>query len=253
MNILLFAGTTEGRELADRLLSLPVAATICVATEYGGELLRDFSGRFTVLTGRLNEEAIVSLLKKTPYDFVVDATHPYAVAVSANIRAACDAASTPRLRLLRGESLKSECLYVESAKAAAEALTTTVGNILLTTGTKELSAFTVVPEFAERMYPRILPAAESVGECATLGFKRSHIIAMQGPFSRELNLAVMRQYAIRVMVTKDGGVEGGFPEKMLAASEAEVGVVVIGRPLEKEGVGLDEIFAIIGSKLEAGQ
>ena len=251
MRLLLFAGTTEGRALAERLRGLPVEAAICVATGYGGEMLDDLSGRFAVHVGRMDAAAMRTLMKDAGYRYVVDATHPYAVAVSANIREAAAAAGVPLLRLLRRESPAGTCTYVESAAAAATAVADTTGNVLLAVGVKELSAYTAIPGYADRIYPRVLPSVESVRECADLGFRRGHIIAMQGPFSRELNLALMRQFAIAVMVTKDGGIEGGFPEKMLAAEEAGVRVIVIGRPPERQGQSLDEILAIIREKLEA--
>lgn len=250
MNLLLFAGTTEGRILAERLCPLPVRATVCVATEYGNELLENIANRFAVMTGRMNEEDIGSLLARNHFDYVIDATHPYAVEASINIRAAALSASVPRLRLAREESPKAACRYVASAAEAAEALTTIPGNVLLATGTKELDVFTTVPDFAERMYPRILPTVESVGRCVALGFRRGHIIAIQGPFSKELNSALMREYAIAVMVTKDGGAEGGFPEKIFAVEETGAQALVIGRPPEHEGIGLEEILAVIKAELE---
>ena len=55
---------------------------------------------------------------------------------------------------------------------------------------------------------------------------------MQGPFSREPNEAILRQYAIRYLVTKDGGSPGGFPEKAEAAEALGVKLIVIRRPHE---------------------
>lgn len=251
MNLLLFAGAAEGRILAERMADLPIRATICVATGYGSEMLSGFDKRFTIRAGRMTGEEMRSLMLETACDCVVDATHPYATAASANIRQAAAEAGIPRLRLQRQASPKEECIYVDSAAAAVEALARLEGNVLLTTGAKELAVFTGVPEYAERIYPRVLPTVESVGACAELGFRRSHIIAMQGPFTRELNLAVMRQFAIAVIVTKDGGSEGGFPEKMLAAAEAGVRAVVIGRPPEEKGLSLEEVVAAIQAKAEA--
>lgn len=251
MNILLFAGTTEGRRLAEALRKHPVRATICVATEYGGETLGPMPERFTVSIGRMDAEAMLALLRSGSFDLVVDATHPYATAVSENIRTACEQVGAPRLRLVREKSPARDCLRVDSAAAAAAALAGTEGAVLLTTGAKELAAFAAVPDYAGRMYPRVLPSMESIRACEELGYKRSHIIAMQGPFSRELNLALMRQFNIRHLATKDGGEAGGFLAKMQAAEDAGVRAVVIGRPTEEEGCDLRKVLDIITEKGKA--
>lgn len=249
MNILLFAGATEGRLLAERLRALPLRATICVATEYGGDLLGDLPDSFTVLTGRMDKEGMRALMGEKRYEYVIDATHPYATSASANIRASASAASLSSLRLAREESPMGAARYVADAAAAAAALASVSGNVLLTTGVKDLQAFTSVAGYAERMYPRVLPTAESVTRCVELGFKRDHVIAMQGPFSRNLNAALMREFSVAFLVTKDGGMEGGFPEKMDAAKETGAQVLVIGRPPENEGLTMDEVLAIIRAKL----
>lgn len=59
---------------------------------------------------------------------------------------------------------------------------------------------------------------------------------MQGPFSTEINEAMLRQYQCRYLVTKDTGLAGGFPEKMEACRRAGVIPVIIGRPLKEEGL-----------------
>ncbi len=100
VGVLLFGGTSEGRELSEYLVQNEVMHTVCVATEYGEEVL-EHSRYAKVLQGRLNEEQMEALMRREPYAAVVDATHPYAVEVSKNIRAASSAAGIPYLRYLR--------------------------------------------------------------------------------------------------------------------------------------------------------
>lgn len=258
MNLLLFAGTTEGRVLAEQLRPLPLRAVVCVATEYAAELLGGGDGRFRVRVGRMDADAMRALMLAERVDRVVDATHPYAVEASANIRAAAAAAGVAYLRLARAASPAGGAEYFDSARAAAEALAATEGNVLLATGVKELAAFAAVPGFAGRMHPRVLPTEESVRACAELGFARARITAMQGPFGRGLNAALMRHFGIRILVTKDGGAEGGFPEKILAAEDCGVRVFVIGRPREDagadEGMDMPAILAAVaaGTGTEGG-
>ena len=91
-HVILFAGTTEGRILANWLDEQSgVTGIVCVATEYGAELLEEEMSlkHLTVHCGRLDEGAMEAFLKKESPSLVIDATHPYAQVVTANIRKAC--------------------------------------------------------------------------------------------------------------------------------------------------------------------
>lgn len=230
--ILVFGGTTEQHALIEQLAALPVAVTLSVASAYGRSLLPEESGRLRVLTGRLDAAQMGDLLRAGGYCCVVDATHPYAVAASANIRRAAERCDLPYLRLLRDHSDYADCLVVESPGQAVAELNKADGAVLLTIGSKELARFTAVREYRSRLYARVLPTAEALAICAESGIAASHIIAMQGPFSRELNLALLRQLRITALVTKDGGTAGGFEQKLQAAQELGVLVIVIRRPAE---------------------
>lgn len=227
MRIVVFGGTTEGRLLSCRLAARGAAVTVCVATAYGAEEQGAHDG-VTVLTGRRNAGEMAALLQGAA--LCVDATHPYAVAASRNIRAACDAARVPYRRLLRGASDTSDAVTVADAAEAAAYLAGTEGNILLTTGAKELPAFAALDP--DRLYPRVLPSHEGLYACEAAGVPHRNVIAMQGPFSRALNAATIRQYHIAYVVTKDGGAAGGFPEKAAAARETGAQLIVLRRPAE---------------------
>ena len=70
---------------------------------------------------------------------------------------------------------------------------------------------------------------------------------MWGPFLKELNLALLRQFHISYLVTKESGREGGFDEKLAAAKEAGCLLIVIERPKE-EGMSLAEILEFLKSE-----
>ena len=236
MKILLFGGTGEGRELAEWMLSQGLDATVCVATEYGETLLPDGA---QVHVGRLDAGAMETLMAGG-YTLVIDATHPYAVEVTKNIRAAAQAAGLPCLRLLRQSDREDGCQKAADMAAAADLLEGLPGKVLLTTGSKELDAF-ARPGLRERCCPRVLPMADSLERCLALGFPPKNIICMQGPFTKEMNLATLRQFHIRTLVTKDTGGYGGFRAKADAAREAGCDLVVVERPQTEEGLTLEEV------------
>lgn len=226
MRILMFGGTTEGRLLSRDLARDGAEVTVCVATDYGREEQGEAPG-VTVLVGRKGRTEMERILPG--YDLCVDATHPYATEVTANLRQACAVTGIRYCRLLREESEHVQgATYWESAKQAAEYLSGTTGNVLLAIGAKELMVFSGLP--GERLYPRVLPQCENLQVCENAGIPHRNIIAMQGPFCRELNEALIRQCHICYLVTKDGGSTGGFPEKVEAARNTGAELVIIRRP-----------------------
>ena len=243
--ICIFGGTTEGRKLAEFLSGQPCDVMVCVATDYGQTLLPE-AEHVSVSARRLPVGEIVSLLTEHRFDLVIDATHPYAQSITKSIARACRETGTLRWRLLRGASgVSPEHTYVETVSDAAAFLSGTEGNILLTTGSKELAGFSQLPGFSERVWARVLPLQSSLDACAQAGLPASHIFAMQGPFSEAMNAAMLRTIGAQYLVTKDGGAPGGFEEKESAAKSAGARLVVIGRPPEEEGLSLSKTISAL--------
>lgn len=244
--ICVFAGTAEGRELVEFLRGQKgVLVTACVATEYGEQLLSP-AENLTISARRLDRDEIKELLDVTGFDLVIDATHPYAVSVTENIVWACSAAGIEYIRLLREDSgAPEDGVVVPDAKSAAAFLENTQGNILLTTGSKELADFARLPQFQARVYARVLPMENSLQLCREVGLTSAHILAMQGPFSVEMNIAMLRAVSAKYLVTKEGGSSGGFGEKLLAARAAGVAPVIIGRPRVEKGLSISEVIGLL--------
>lgn len=231
-----FAGTSEGRRLLEFLAGQDVGVLACVATEYG-EALAPQAENIEVSAGRLDGDAMKALFAGRRFDLVIDATHPFATAASENIAGACAETGTQYLRLNRGDfSADGDAVIVDSIEGAARFLATHPGNALLATGSKELKPYTAVPDWQARFWSRVLPMAASLEACATAGFAPAHIIAMQGPFSVDMNVAMLKAVRARWLVTKASGDSGGFAEKLEAARLAGARCVVIGKPAQLEGM-----------------
>lgn len=134
------------------------------------------------------------------------------------------------------ESPEGGMVRVPSVQAAVEWLAARDGNILVTTGSKELATFSQLPDFATRVYARVLPTLPSLSACLDQGLSGRHIIAMQGPFSEETNRSQLAEFNCRFLVTKDTGDNGGFREKVRAAGEAGAVALVIDRPETERGL-----------------
>lgn len=239
--ICIFAGTTEGRQFA-ALLKDSAFVTACVATEYGEILLEELAG-VTVKTGRMNACEMEEFFKKEKFERIIDATHPYAAEVTENIASAAKRAGITLMRILRETQGKiPNAVYVSSAKEAGEYLKERKGKVFLTTGAKELSEYGLAPE---RVWARVLPSASSLEACTRAGIPLSQVIAAQGPFSYEMNVAWLRDSGVKYMVTKASGKNGGFSQKIAAANTAGVKTVVIGAPPQAEGYTADEALCIL--------
>ena len=258
MKALVFAGTTEGREAALMLARRGISVMAFTATDYGHEVLdgaADGLQNLAVESGRLSEEQIRELLMgEAPDTLVIDATHPYAAQVTANIRRACVDAQKRYIRIVRKSTFAGEPAGV-TVLADAQAVTQWANReenikkkILLTTGSKDLRIYTEIEGYRDRVWPRILPDMDSLRIATELGYKKSNIICMQGPFSTEMNIAMIKSVGAQVLVTKDTGATGGFDSKLEAALSSGIEAVVIGRPLDQEarqadseGMSLEEL------------
>ena len=248
--VLVFGGTSEGRKLAEIFNANNRKCTICVATDYGEKLLPK-SENVNVICGRMDCNEICMLLgEDNKYSYVIDATHPYASVISENARNACIKTNTAYLRLLRSKTDSN--IYNDGIKIfpdalqAAKYLDKTTGRILLTTGSKELPVFCGEIRDKSRITARVLPSAKAIEACNNAGLEGRQIIAMHGPFSREVNIAIIKQTGAAFIVTKESGNAGGFQEKIDAARETGTEVILIKRPVEEEGYSLDEILGITG-------
>ncbi len=260
--ILIFGGTSEGRHASDYLCELGADHIICVATEYGEEVLPPRPSR-TVRTGRMDENEMAAFLGEESYDLVLDATHPYAEKVSENIRKAAKETGVPYLRYLRAGELSEESggegsfsssslCFADSAAEAADMLENKEGGIFLTTGSYELSDFADRISEKGRLFARILPSEEALSACRRAGLKGKQIYAMQGPFSEKLNEALLTETGAAYLVTKESGKEGGFSEKITAAINCGVTPVVIRRPKES-GASWEEVKKRLDELAGAGK
>ena len=239
--ILLFAGTTEGRFIWEYCSELKIPVTASVATEYGESVLppNEISD---ILVGRLDEQQMEELLFGSQFRLVIDATHPYAREVTINIKTACIKQNIPYIRVLRESQIIPGVIQVDNINEAANYLNTHEGIALITTGSKELQVFSQIRDYRKRFTVRILPDYENVKQCLDLGFTGRNLICMQGPFSEEFNLALLKEIKASYLVTKEAGSYGGFLEKVHAAEKAGVQVIVIKRPEAEEGYAFKEVI-----------
>ncbi len=235
MKVMIFGGTTEGREMADHMADLGYEVCVSVASELGAQQLAAIPD-IRVEVGRKNAEEMAAMLWTGDYRYCIDATHPYAIEATKAIATACQRVSIPYDRLLReetAEALPEDTVQVDSAAEACAYLSAHLGpdeRVFLTTGAKEAGDFATLP--MEQCYIRVLPTEESLQLCRAAGIKQTHILTGYGPFSMEDNVEALQQMKANYLVTKDGGTAGGFQAKLAAAKACGVQVILIRRPKE---------------------
>ncbi len=248
--ILLLGGTSESGMIAAALAAAGVRVLVSTATKLASSARE--SALVALRTGLLDEAGVQALVVEAGVRAVVDATHPYASAITQNAQRAAARAGVPYLRYLRPAAVaaQSGIIAVDDHEQAARRAFLPGRPVLLTIGTRNLAPYlreagrTAVPVVA-----RVLPVPESLLACAKAGLPREHVIPGQGPFSVEQNVAVIRLHRIGVLVTKDGGVAGGVPEKLEAARREGCAVVVVARPVETTAAG--RVFSEIGALVDA--
>lgn len=246
MEALVFGGTVEGRQLVEWLDARGSCDIVaCTATAYGASLVAG-GKHVTVLEGPLMPEDKRRLMAEHDFACIIDATHPYAVHITESVAALAQSTGLELVRIVREGASQGPWVSVASNAEAAQHLAASEGNILLTTGSKDLDVFTAsLPDYRERLYVRVLPVTAALEKASELGIPTRHIIAMQGPFSAELNCALIKDFHIRHLVTKQSGPAGGFDEKLQAATACGIELVVIKRPRAEEGVSLEQAKALL--------
>jgi precorrin-6x reductase len=243
-DVILFGGTTEGRELAGFLSEKKIPALVSVATRYGEQLL-DCGQTVNTYSGRMNREDMYALFRSEEPKLVIDATHPYAAEVRVNILDSCRKSGTRLVRVLRETSVTDGCRCFSDMSALVEWLNETEGVIFSAMGAKEAAALTAVSGFRKRVILRILPSEGSIAECIGLGYPVKHLLCMQGPFSEEFNRSTFLETGASILVTKESGRHGGFAEKINAAKSLGMEIAVLSRPPESSGMTVEETKAVI--------
>ncbi len=240
--ILVLGGTSEARQLAAVLLSkgFEVISSLAGVTE--NPLLPDGQvrrGGFGGVAG------LVDYLEVERIDATIDATHPFAVQISAHAHAAAGVTGIPLLRLERPQwqmQVGDVWIAVPTVSAAVAALPAGA-RALVTIGRKEIGGFFArsdiggVARMIEEQIPPVPPGWS--------------VILQRPPFSIEQEVALIMHHAITHLVTKNaGGTE--TEAKIAAARGLALPVVMVARPLKPSTqtyTSADEVALALVAKL----
>ncbi|AFK87633.1 MULTISPECIES: precorrin-6A reductase [Thermoanaerobacterium] len=225
--ILVLSGTKDGKEIAERLKLSGFEVIASTVTDYGASL---FDKGIKVFSGVLDEVGMIDFINKNKINIVVDATHPFAKEVSINAINASLRASIKYIRYERQSADFRNAILAADFDEAVEKCKE-FDNIFLTIGSKNLEKFRPLWEDGKKVTARVLPSSDVLIKCEGLGLTPKDIIAMEGPFSTELNYIMFKERKAEVIVTKESGTTGGVAEKLEAASRLGICTILIKRPI----------------------
>ena len=241
--IWVIGGTKDSRDFIE---SFPFKEKLIVttATEYGGKLLENVS-EIRVLSKRMNLDEINEFVKLEKIKKIVDLSHPYAVEISKNAMEVALKYDLEYIRFER-ESLEEEegVIYFNDISKMINYLEKLTGNILVTLGSNNLEKFKELLNLSN-IYFRILPKWDMVKKAEENGILPKNIIAMQGPFSKELNIAMMKQLNIKYLVSKKGGNTGGEQEKIDATKEVGAISLFLSKPIIEYPIFFENIDILL--------
>ena len=232
--ILVLGGTEDSRQIAKELMDDNHQIALSVTTQYGKEVAEGNSIA-GVFVDSFDKDTFRQYLLAHNVNIVVDATHPYAAKITALAQEVCASLGLSYVRYERPSTARyadPNIYYVTDFEQAVVKASSLKGAWLFTTGSKELdklAASKLLP--LSQAYVRVLPEPSVLQRCYSLGFRASNIIAIQGPFSQEFNGAMLKDYAIKTLITKDSGDIGGTDSKIAAALSLGVAVIIIERPI----------------------
>lgn len=232
--ILVLGGTLEGREIAGDIAGMGFKTLLTVVSGYGAGMVSD-DPLVEVLVGSLDDTGLQSLIREREVRLVIDATHPYAGLVTSMAWQTAQEMQVPFIRYQRppvAESTGYPKVYSAVNYEEAAVIAKDLGEIIfLTIGSKNLKPFVEMGrKSGRRIIARVLPEPRVLVECAAIGVASRDLIAVQGPFSTEMNIAMLKEFKAGVLVTKDSGKTGGTDTKLEAAARLGIPVVVVGRP-----------------------
>jgi precorrin-6A/cobalt-precorrin-6A reductase len=244
--ILLLSGTSEGPLLAKALsdADFHVRATV-TRQEACVNLFGAVPAHVGVEARGFTEESLAEFLLHKEADLVLDATHPFAVRITRIAHGVCTRLAIPYVRYERPDWPAPPGTHLVDSFAEAAALLPELGTrMILAIGAKQLKHFAHLHDRLT-LFARILPSPLSLQQALAQGFMADKILCLRPPFSTEFNRALFREYKAEVLVTKASGHEGGVVEKVTAARELGMQVVMIRRPSLPDVAGVNSLEAAI--------
>lgn len=251
--IWIIGGTSEAVEIVEKLRDLKGTAflkniIVSSVTENFKEFLKA-----EIKIGAMDYEKMKEFVKENSISLIADFSHPYARVVKENAIKVSKDLNIPYIRFERDTSIiPSSAILVSSYEEAMEYLKSYEGTVLFTTGANRSKDFMSVKNEISRYIFRIIPQIDSLIKINEAKVPMGDVIAMLGPFSKEMNEVMIKDFNVDLLVTKESGSRGGFLEKVEASINSNIKILVIKRPEEDEESykSMDNVLDIISNHIK---
>ena len=228
--ILVFGGTTEGKQVIEVLEALQLQYIYSTKTEIKVEL--GICGLYR--SGAFSVESLEQFISDKNITAIIHASHPFAEELHKTIEVAAEKCEIPVYRLQREypERIQSSIIYyVNDYEAALKLLNENFrGKTLLgLTGVQTIVKF---ENFWENnlSYFRILDRPSSKDIALKSNFPENQLILGYPNTSIEAEVALFQQKNIEVVITKESGNSGALSVKIAAAKQCDIPIVIIKKP-----------------------
>lgn len=226
--VLIFGITKEARDTAAILRRRGRQIVFSVVSEYAKSQLP--LGTICHV-GRLNSEAMLPFIREINPHRVVDATHPYAMQASQNIRQCCNTLNIAYERVHFKDIVnawRDAVEWVDTWEKLIAAIQREKGNMLLSIGSNPIPPIPSEID-ATRLFPRVNPTPDAVSACLAAGFLQRNIIALEGPFSKQLTEALFEAKNVTSVVMQDATGKSYLQEVVVPALERGYHVIMFGQ------------------------
>ena len=224
--IWVIGGTKDSRDFLEKFLKYESNIIVSTATEYGAKLIENLPVKTS--SEKMDKEAMLKFVDYNKITNAIDISHPYAFEVSKN---AMKVAEEKNIKYFRFEREKVDILpkkykNFEEIENLIKYIENLEGNILVTLGSNNVPLFKDLKNLPN-IYFRILSRWDMVKRCEDNNILPKNIIAMQGPFTENMNIAMMEQFNIKYLITKKAGDTGGEREKVSACDKLDVEIIYL--------------------------
>ncbi len=236
MRYIVMSGTSDSTKVINYLSqdnsNYIIATTV---TDYGAKIAKD-AGSTKVIPKALKKKDFVKLIEEEDIDTLIDATHPFADVATKTAIEATKETNINYIRYERASTVLPDTpliikvdTFKDGALKAKEILVNDDDKLMHLAGVMNLKEIVDIVG-ADKVVPRVLPNNFSISKTLDTGINSKNIVAMQGTFSKEFNMSLMKEYKVNAIITKESGESGGAEEKITAALELELPVILVTRP-----------------------
>ncbi len=240
LKIFLLGGTKDSTDIIKHLkLNYDTYILTTTTTEYGANLAKKSGSDETIAKPLLIDE-IIEIINNSDFDLLIDATHPFASHITKTSIEVSKICKIPLIRFERPaltfENIDtSRLVYADSFEMAGKLIAekNPEDNVLHFAGANTMEEV-LKNVSVKHFYTRILKVKKSIEKCKKLKIPEDHIIPMNGVASLKENIRLIEKHDAKVIITKESGEIGGVIEKIQAANEKDITIIMIQRPEIKE-------------------